>query len=151
MRIVEITETDLEAVVSLWEHCGLTRPWNDPRADIALAARSADADVLVGRIDGAVSATVMVGFDGHRGWVYYLAVDPAVRRGGLGRRMMAAAEDWLLSRGAPKLQLMVREENTGVTAFYHRLGYEIQATTVLGKWLAPKESDAPVNFVDSPM
>ena len=98
-----------------------------------------DADVLVGhdRWD-ALSATVMVGFDGHRGWVYYLAVDPGARRGGLGRAMMAAAEDWLRARGAPKIQLMVREDNAAVAAFYERLGYEVQATTVFGKWLGPE-------------
>lgn len=135
MRITAIADDEIEEVVALWERCGLTRPWNDPRADIALAARSADAEVLVGRIDTALSATVMVGFDGHRGWVYYLAVDPGAQRSGLGRRMMTAAEDWLRGRGAPKLQLMVREENTAVTAFYERLGYDLQPTRVFGKWL----------------
>jgi ribosomal protein S18 acetylase RimI-like enzyme len=139
MRIAAITEADIEAVITLWKHCGLTRPWNDPRADIDLAMRSADAEVLVGHLDGAVTATVMVGFDGHRGWVYYLAVDPEVRLGGLGRRMMMAADDWLRARGAPKIQLMVRDENTGVAAFYERLGYELQPTKVFGKWLPRTE------------
>jgi ribosomal protein S18 acetylase RimI-like enzyme len=149
--IVEIAEAEIEAAVALWERCGLTRPWNDPRADIALAMRSTDAEVLVGHADGALAATVMVGFDGHRGWVYYLAVAPDARRGGLGRRLMAAAEDWLSARGAPKIQLMVREENAAVAAFYEGLGYELQATKVFGKWLATGENDAPVNFVDSPI
>jgi ribosomal protein S18 acetylase RimI-like enzyme len=139
MRIAAITEADIEAVITLWKRCGLTRPWNDPRADIDLAMRSADAEVLVGHLDGAVTATVMVGFDGHRGWVYYLAVDPEVRLGGLGRRMMMAADDWLRARGAPKIQLMVRDENTGVAAFYERLGYELQPTKVFGKWLPRTE------------
>ena len=118
---------------------------------MALAARSVDAEVLVGRLEGTVIATVMVGFDGHRGWIYYLAVNPDARRRGLGRQMMAAAEAWLAARGAPKIQLMVREENAAVAAFYGRLGYQLQPTKVLGKWLPPGEDDAPVNFVDSPM
>ena len=135
MRIAEITESETDAVVTLWRRCGLTRPWNAPRADIALARRSTDAEVLIGHLDGAVAASVMVGCDGHRGWVYYLAVDPDARLGGLGRTMMAEAENWLQTRGAPKIQLMVREENTAVAAFYERLGYELQATKVFGKWL----------------
>jgi ribosomal protein S18 acetylase RimI-like enzyme len=151
MRIAAIGRDDIEPVVALWEHCGLTRPWNDPRADIALALKSPDADVFVGQLGDDVVASVMVGFDGHRGWVYYLAVAPDARGGGFGRRMMAAAEDWLRARGAPKLQLLVRDENTAVAAFYERLGYELQATKVLGKWLVAREDDAPVNFVDSPI
>jgi ribosomal protein S18 acetylase RimI-like enzyme len=151
MRIAQITEAEIEAVVDLWERCGLTRPWNDPRADIALAMRSAQAEVLVGHVDEAVTATVMVGFDGHRGWVYYLAVDPDARLGGLGRRMMEAAEEWLRARGAPKLNLLVREENAGVAVFYERLGYALEPRLVFGKRLAPKENDAPVNFIDSPI
>ncbi len=139
MMILEITEAEIEAAVALWERCGLTRPWNDPRADIALAMRSTDAEVLVGHVDGALAATVMVGFDGHRGWAYYLAVAPDVQRGGLGRRMMAAAEAWLSARGAPKIQLMVREENAAVAAFYERLGYELQPTKVFGRWLPRTE------------
>lgn len=135
MRIAGITEADVDDAIALWERCGLTRPWNDPRADIALAMHSTDAEVLVGHVDDSVMATVMVGFDGHRGWVYYLAVDPNARRGGLGGEMMAAAEAWLRARRAPKIQLMVRDENTAVAAFYERLGYELQATKVFGKWL----------------
>ena len=151
MMIAQITEAETDAVIALWERCGLTRPWNDPRADIALAMRSPDAEVLVGHVDEAVAATVMVGFDGHRGWVYYLAVDPDARLGGVGRRMMEAAEEWLRDRGAPKLNLMVRQENAGVAAFYERLGYALEPRLVFGKRLAPKENDAPVNFIDSPI
>ena len=78
----------------------------------------------------------MVGFDGHRGWVYYLAVDPGRRRRGLGRSLMAAAEDWLMVRGAPKLQLMVRSDNEAAVGFYQRLGLERQEVIVLGRRLA---------------
>lgn len=133
MRITPITGQETEAVVALWERWGLTRPWNDPRADIALALRCTDADVLVGRVEGALAAAVMVGFDGHRGWVYYLAVHPAGRRNGLGRAMMTAAEGWLRARGAPKLNLMVRDDNPAAAGFYERPDYEVQATTIFAK------------------
>jgi ribosomal protein S18 acetylase RimI-like enzyme len=133
MRIVEIKDADIEPVVALWERCGLTRPWNDPRADIALARRTEGSTVLIGWLDGAIAASVMVGSDGHRGWVYYLGVEPGLQRGGLGRAIMAAAEAWLLKQGVPKIQLMVRDENAAVQAFYRALGYEPQAVVVLGK------------------
>ena len=81
--------------MALWQRCGLTRPWNDPHADIALARRRDNSTVLIGRDNGAIVATVMVGHDGHRGWVYYVAVDPDGRKRGYGRAIMAAAEDWL--------------------------------------------------------
>ena len=135
MRIDTCTDPDREAVVELWRRCGLTRPWNDPREDLARALAAADATVLVGDSEGGVVASVMVGFDGHRGWIYYLAVDPALQRQGLGRAMMRAAEQWLRDRGAPKLQLMVREDNTQALDFYARLGLERQVVVVLGKRL----------------
>ncbi len=94
MDIGPLEDGEVEEVVALWERCGLTRPWNDPRADILLARSSPTSDVLVGRRDGRVIASAMVGADGHRGWVYYLAADPALRRQGLGRRMMQACETW---------------------------------------------------------
>ncbi len=149
MIIAPIIENDIDAVIALWVRCDLTRPWNDPRADIALAVRSTDADVLVGHVDGAVVATVLVGFDGHRGWVYYLAVEPALRGGGRGREMMTAAETWLRARDVPKLMLMVRETNTAVAGFYESLGYEPEPRLLFAKWLNATENDAPVNFVDS--
>ena len=135
MEIGEVGDGDVEAVVALWRHCELTRPWNDPYADIALARRSPNAAVLIGREDSQLVATAMLGHDGHRGWVYYLAVDPAARRAGCGRQMMQAVEAWLAARGVPKLQLMVRSANTEVLAFYAALGMEEQQVTVLGKWI----------------
>ncbi len=135
MEITDIADADVEAVVDLWRRCDLTRPWNDPYADIALARRSHDAAVLVGRVDGARVATAMLGHDGHRGWVYYLAVEPTARRCGYGRRMMQAVEEWLAARGVPKLQLMVRNTNTEVLAFYTALGMADQQVVVLGRWI----------------
>jgi ribosomal protein S18 acetylase RimI-like enzyme len=133
MRIVEIKDADIEPVVALWERCGLTRPWNDPRADIALARRTEGSTVLIGWLDDVIAASVMVGSDGHRGWLYYMGVDPKLQRAGLGRQIMAAAETWLLARGVPKIQLMVRGENAQAQGFYRQLGYEPQDTVVLGK------------------
>ena len=138
MRIAEITDQDVAPVVALWERCGLTRPWNDPEHDIDLARRSTTSTLLVGHEDDAVVASAMAGFDGHRGWVYYLAVDNERRGEGLGRTMMAAAEAWLADRGAPKLQLMVRAENAEALDFYARLGFERQAVVTLGKWIRPR-------------
>jgi ribosomal protein S18 acetylase RimI-like enzyme len=95
---------------------------------------------VLGAIDEEdVAATVMVGHDGHRGWVYYLAVEPSKRHRGLGRRMMQEAEDWLRARGAVKLNLMVRHSNIAALGFYQRLGYEDAEVTVLARWLAGPE------------
>ncbi|TGX50235.1 GNAT family acetyltransferase [Sphingomonas gei] len=126
---------DGEGVVELWNACGLTRPWNDPQADFALALGGASSAVLVARDGKSLAGSVMVGFDGHRGWVYYLAVAPDSRRAGLGRALMAAAEDWLRARGAPKLQLMVREDNDAALGFYAALGLERQKVVTLGRFL----------------
>ena len=133
MRIVEISDADIEPVVAFWERCGLTRPWNDPRADIALARLTASSTVLVGWDGEAIVATAMAGSDGHRGWVYYVGVDPEARRTGLGREIMEAAETWLREHGVPKVHVMVRGENAEATGFYGKLGYEPQAVVVMGK------------------
>ena len=136
MIVSEVAEGDTEAVVALWRRCDLTRPWNDPYADLERARVSPTSAMFVGRIEDVIVASVMVGYDGHRGWVYYLAVAPEARRDGLGRGMMQAAETWLSDRGAPKIQLMVRDSNTAALGFYERLGLERQAVVTLGKRLA---------------
>jgi ribosomal protein S18 acetylase RimI-like enzyme len=135
LTIAPLEDTDIDAVVGLWRRCGLTRPWNDPEADIALARQGANAAVLLGRDGDAIAATVLVGHDGHRGWVYYVAVDPECRKKGFGRLIMAAAEDWLRMRGILKLQLMVRPDNTQVQAFYETLDYDEQERIIYAKWL----------------
>lgn len=183
----EIADDDVERVVALWEACGLTRPWNDPRRDVAdartgptstiLVAHAADAAPATdaapavdaapaadggsdageraGSADNAptlsgaappgatasqagarVVATVMAGHDGHRGWMYYLAVAPDARGAGLGRDAVVAAEAWLVAQGVRKARLMVRSTNTEVLGFYERLGYEDAECTVLGRDLA---------------
>ena len=135
LSIAPIEDGDVAAVVALWQRCDLTRPWNDPAGDIALARRNANSTVLVGRADGAIVATAMVGHDGHRGWVYYVAVDPDRRQKGLGRAIMNAAETWLRTAGLPKLQLLVRRDNAQAGAFYQSIGYEEADTIVFAKWI----------------
>jgi ribosomal protein S18 acetylase RimI-like enzyme len=135
LAIAQIEDVDVETVVALWQRCGLTRPWNDPRADIALARREANSTVLVGRDGDAIVASAMVGHDGHRGWIYYVAVDPDCRKRGYGRIVMAAAEDWLRQAGIAKLQLLVRRENKQASAFYTSLGFEESTSVMFAKWL----------------
>jgi ribosomal protein S18 acetylase RimI-like enzyme len=124
-----------EQAVALWQECGLTRPWNDPHADLSRALSGESSTVLAVVSEDVLLGTAMVGHDGHRGWVYYLAVSPAARGSGLGRELMAAAEEWVAARGIPKIQLMVRTSNEQVRGFYDRLGYEVQDTVVLGRRL----------------
>ena len=133
--IIEAVSGDREAVVALWRDCGLTRPWNDTYADFDRAIGAQDATVLLCRNAGAVVATVMIGWDGHRGWVYYLCVAPVERRTGLGRAVMTAAEDWLKMRGCPKIQLMIREDNADALRFYEALGLARQPVVTMGRFL----------------
>jgi ribosomal protein S18 acetylase RimI-like enzyme len=127
--------SDREAVVALWEAAGLTRPWNDPRADFDLALATPTSAVLLAEQDGVIGGSVMVGFDGHRGWVYYLAAASDHRRKGIGRQLMSAAEEWLAGMGSPKIQLMVRGDNQAARGFYDALGYEVQDVVTIGKRL----------------
>lgn len=135
MDIRPYRDEDAAAVIALWEACGLTRPWNPPAGDIALPRSSGHGEILLAEEDGAVIGSVMVGHDGHRGWVYYLAADPAQRRAGIGRALMRAAEDWLKARGVRKLELMVRSSNSAVLEFYGRIGYETEPVVVMSRWL----------------
>jgi len=135
LAITPITDADIEAVVALWQRCGLTRPWNDPASDIALARRGANATILIGRAAERIVASAMVGHDGHRGWVYYVAVDPNAQGKDYGRTIMAAAEDWLRQQGVTKAMLMVRPDNKQVQAFYDKLGYDVQERVIYAKWL----------------
>ncbi len=128
---------DQAAVVALWQACGLTRPWNDPRKDIARKLTEQPELFLVGTVDDAVMASVMAGYDGHRGWVYYLAVDAAHRGAGHGRTLMREVERLLLARGCPKLNLLVRTTNTQVLDFYRALGYAPDDAVPLGRRLIP--------------
>lgn len=131
-----------DELAALWTACGLTRPWNDPVSDARKAIEGACSVVLGLREGGggALIASAMVGFDGHRGWVYYLAVAPDHQGTGLGRLMMAAAEQWLRGQGAPKIQLMVREDNVAAIGFYEALGLARQPVVTLGRFLEAEEA-----------
>lgn len=133
--IVEAVAGNRAEVVALWATAGLTRSWNDPGADFDRAVAGATSTILLRRIGAALVGTAMVGDDGHRGWVYYVAVAEAARGQGHGRALMAAAESWLRARGCPKLQLMVREGNDAAIGFYRALGLEPQPVVTLGRFL----------------
>jgi GNAT superfamily N-acetyltransferase len=139
LTIAPIEDSDVAAVIALWQACGLTRPWNDPAADIALARRGPNATILIGRDGDAIVASAMVGHDGHRGWVYYVAVDPGHQKKGFGRAIMDAVEDWLRQAGIAKLQLLVRRDNAKAGAFYETIGYDEAPVTVFAKWLDGRE------------
>jgi ribosomal protein S18 acetylase RimI-like enzyme len=135
MEIRPFVKADSEAVIALWERCDLIRPWNDPRKDIARKLTVQPDLFLVGVLGGHVVAAVMAGYEGHRGWINFLAVEPGLRRGGLGRAMMAEAERRLGELGCPKVNLQIRRGNTDVAAFYARLGYVEDAVISMGKRL----------------
>jgi ribosomal protein S18 acetylase RimI-like enzyme len=124
-----------EAVAALWGECDLTRPWNPPLKDIAFLRASGHGELLLAEEEGRLVGSVVVGHDGHRGWVYYLAVTPARQKSGLGRTLMEAAESWCRARGVPKLMLLVRPENGQVRSFYERIGYEEEPRVLFAKWL----------------
>ena len=133
--IAELPPDLSDVAVALWHEVGLTRPWNDPVADLRRALEGPTSTVLAALDEGALLGTVMLGYDGHRGWMYYLAVRPGTQRQGVGRRLVEAAEEWLRARGCPKAQLMVRHDNAAAKGFYERLGYADAETTTLGKRL----------------
>lgn len=136
MRTQSLTSDHVDAAVELWDEAGLTRPWNDPRADF-LRAVQGPGSAVIGALDaaGTIVATAMVGLDGHRGWVYYLAVAASHRGQGLAGTLMRVCEDWVRDRGIPKIQLMVRSDNLDAVALYEHLGYAVSDVVVLGRRL----------------
>ncbi len=136
LKIRPMCDDDLNSVISLYQAAGLTRAHNEPERDIAFARKSSASEVLVGESDGEITASVMVGHDGHRGVVYYLGVAPGNQQHGFGRQMMRAAESWLKQRGIWKLNLMIRMDNTKVRNFYKAIGYEEEPRLVMAKWLS---------------
>jgi ribosomal protein S18 acetylase RimI-like enzyme len=143
VNVFDLPLTHADEAVALWHESGLTRPWNDPHADLERAMAGPASTVLAGFDDGVLTGTAMVGHDGHRGWVYYLAVRPDRRRSGLGRQLMRASERWFAQRNIPKVNLMVRTTNAAVVAFYESLGYEDGEVIVMGKFL-DEVNDAPL-------
>jgi GNAT superfamily N-acetyltransferase len=139
--------SDHDALVSLWSRCGLLRPWNDPCRDIRRKLAQDPGGLLVLDADGRLAGAVMTGYDGHRGWVNYLAVDPAYQGHGLGRLLMREAERRLLAAGCPKVNLQVRTSNERAVAFYRHLGYDTDDVVSMGKRLIddtnPEQSPDP--------
>jgi ribosomal protein S18 acetylase RimI-like enzyme len=143
LPVGKLTHAEIEDVVALWEACGLTRPWNDPRADARLALAGPASTILVIRIEGRIAASAMVGHNGHRAWAYYVSVHPDYRRKNLGRKVMAACEQWARQHGMPKIQILVRNENLVATGFYGSLGYERDEVVALSKWLGDDAAGRP--------
>ena len=135
MEIVEYKPEHENAVIELWEKCELTRSWNNPKQDIERKMKVHPELFLVGLIDGRVGASAMGGYEGHRGWVYYLGVDPDCQRRGLGRRMMDAVEKRLLETGCPKINIQVRDGNSQALNFFSNIGYNTEDRVSLGKRL----------------
>ena len=136
LTIRSATATDEAEVIALWRSCDLVASYNDPAADFRFAKAGACSDVLVADDEnGRICGSVMVGHDGHRGWLYYVASANHLRGRGVGRDMVAAAEQWLRERGVVKAQLLVRETNTKVVSFYEHIGYEVAPRVVMSKWL----------------
>jgi len=135
MRIRPVRAEDEEALVALWHRCALVRPSNDPHADFRRKLAVRPDLFLIGELDESIVASVMAGYEGHRGWLNYLAVDPTRRRQGLGRAIVSEAERRLVCLGCPKVNLQIRTSNQEVVEFYRRIGYSVDEVISMGKRL----------------
>jgi len=135
IKLRKAAASDELAVLSLWEDCGLVASHNPPETDFRRAVDAPNADIILATTDDAIIGSAMVGDDGHRGWIYYLAVAPDAQRSGLGGELCAACEAWAGERGVRKIQLMIRPENQNVASFYTATGYEETPRLVMAKWL----------------
>jgi ribosomal protein S18 acetylase RimI-like enzyme len=135
MKISEFTDDQSDQVIALWGKCDLTRSWNNPEKDIVRKNVDQNGKFLIGQIDGVLMASIMIGYDGHRGSINFLAVDPDYAGAGYGKILMAEAERFLLSVGCPKINLCVRTDNAKVVKFYQQLGFGIEPVHLLGKRL----------------
>jgi ribosomal protein S18 acetylase RimI-like enzyme len=126
---------DEPAVIDLWRRCELIRPTNDPHKDIQRKLRVRPDLFLVGILDGKLVASVMAGYEGHRGWLNYVAVDPTCRRRGLGCAILTEAQRLLAAAGCPKINLQVRATNQSAIEFYRRAGYDVDDVISMGKRL----------------
>jgi len=131
--ISEAVLNDAAQIVELWNNVGLMRPWNDPNKDIELSLAAESSMLFKAQKGNVLIGTVMAGYDGHRGWIYYLAVDPAHQKQGVGRKLYDTALDWLKEKGAPKVQILIRADNTDVVSFYEALGFEKSTSVLMGK------------------
>ncbi|MFT5598783.1 MAG: ribosomal protein S18 acetylase RimI-like enzyme [Urechidicola sp.] len=139
MNIKPYHADNQQAVINLWQACNLVVAWNDPIKDI-LRKMLVDPDLfLIGQLSGEIVATVMGGYEGHRGWINYLAVSPEHQRKGYARAMMQQVEVLIREKGCPKINLQVRSTNADVIKFYQAIGYDIENTVGLGKRLIPDD------------
>ena len=139
MQVRPFLDSDEPAVIALWEAAGLTRSWNDPRKDIERKRSVQREWFLVGTHDGVVMASIMIGYEGHRGWINYLSVDPAYRNQGHARALMREAERLLAAAGCPKINLQIRTSNASVIAFYKAIGYGQDDVVSFGRRLIADE------------
>ena len=139
MLVRPYLSADENAVVELWRKCNLLRSWNNPKQDIKRKLGVGSELYLVGLVDDKVVATVMGGYEGHRGWVNYLAVDPTYQRRGLGQQIMEAVEKKILAMGCPKINLLIRMDNKAAVKFYESIGYEMDEVVSMGKRLVEEE------------
>lgn len=139
LSIAPYQANDEAAVIALWEDCGLTRPWNNPAKDIARKLTTQPELFLIAHLGPAVVGSAMAGYDGHRGWIYYLAVAPGQQRHGIGQQLMARVEQTLIAMGCPKINLQIRTTNSKVAAFYRALGYQADDVQSMGKRLIADE------------
>jgi len=137
MKIRRFTEADRADIVALWQACGLLRSWNDPNADIDRKVAHDPVGFIVGEVADRIVASAMAGYDGHRGCINYLAVNPDFQRTGMGRSIMEAAEEFLLGLGCPKINVQIRGSNQSAVAFYQRIGFSTDDVIGLGKRLIP--------------
>ena len=135
ISIRQFVTSDQNDLVDLWSVCRLLRPWNDPLEDIQLCVTTPSSELVVADSAGLLIGSAMLGHDGHRGWVYYLAVHPNWQRNGIGRSLMSYAEGWMDQRQVPKIQAMIRADNLPVRGFYRRLGYQDNDVQVVEKFL----------------
>ena len=129
------TVDDTLPVITLWKACHLVRPWNDPAEDICFCLQSPASELLLAFVGDEIVGSIMMGNDGHRGWIYYLGVSPTWRRGGIARTLMVQAEQWMCARGVPKMHAMIRHDNLEVRSFYTALGYADDDVLVVEKFL----------------
>jgi ribosomal protein S18 acetylase RimI-like enzyme len=135
MIILPFSERDFDGVVALWRETGIYKPYNEPKSEIARIQKNNNCLLYIGREGDRVVASVLVGHDGYRGWIYKLAIAEDLRGKGFGRKLVQFAEAWLVARGIPKVNLMVRAENPAARDFYQHLGYENAGHAVLGRWI----------------
>ena len=150
MEVRAFRDSDEAAVIELWKACRLVVPWNDPSLDIRRKLAVQREMFLVGCLNGNVIASVMAGYDGHRGWINYLAVHPSNRRSGYGKVMMDAAESLLLAADCPKINLQVRSSNVSVLEFYRAIGYKVDDVVSFGKRLIADRSTKTQNSPSAP-